>query len=306
MISHIEALLARPGITDLLINGAAGVWIDDGEGMRHLTEYTFTESQVRQAARYLIARGGRHLDEAHPCIDVRAGEGIRVHAVLPPVSTSGTLISVRVAPPHALTLEQLVATGMLNSKEASFLRRQLTARENVIIAGGTGSGKTTLLAALMATVAHTERIITVEDTAELRIRHPHVVGLETRQSNIEGTGEVSLDELVRQSLRMRPDRLVVGESRGAEFGTLLTALNTGHGGVGTTLHASALDAVPARLEVLGMAAGLAPELAFRLIVSAFRHVVFLDRDNGVRRLTTLGRLRLTANNELEVSELDLS
>lgn len=306
MITHIEALLARPGITDLLINGAAGVWIDDGEGMRHLSEYTFTESQVRQAARYLIARGGRHLDEAHPCIDVRAGEGIRVHAVLPPVSTSGTLISVRVAPSHALTLEQLVAAGMLNSKEASFLTRQLTARENVIIAGGTGSGKTTLLAALMATVSHTERIITVEDTAELRIRHPHVVGLETRQSNIEGAGEVSLDELVRQSLRMRPDRLVVGESRGAEFGTLLTALNTGHGGVGTTLHASALDAMPARLEALGMTAGLAPELASRLIVSAFRHVVFLDRDNGLRRLTKLGRLRLTANNELEVTELDPS
>ena len=303
VISQIEDLLARPGLTDLLINGSSGVWIDDGGGLRCLGEYRFSEPQVRQAARYLIARGGRHLDEAHPCIDVRVGEGIRVHAVLPPVSTSGTLISVRVASPHAFTLERLVHQGMLTGAERDFIVGRLQAQENLIFAGATGSGKTTLLGAVMATVPHSERIVTVEDTAELRIDHPHVVGLETRQANIEGAGEVSLDELVRQSLRMRPDRLVLGECRGAEFGTLLTALNTGHGGVGTTLHASSLEAVPARVEALGMLAGLSSELCARLAVEAFHYVLFLDRANGVRRVTQIGRLELAPGGEVRVRAL---
>ena len=300
MISQIENLLARPGLTDLLINSSSGVWIDDGQGLRHLPEYGFSEPQVRQAARYLIARGGRHLDEAHPCIDVRAGEGIRVHAVLPPVSTSGTLISVRMAAARGLTLAQLVSQGMLSPEQSKFLTAALARRENVILAGATGSGKTTLLSALMATVPETERLITVEDTAELVIDHPHVVGLESRQPNIEGVGEVSLPELVRQSLRMRPDRLVLGEARGAEFGTLLTALNTGHGGVGTTVHASSLEAVPARLDALGLLSGLSPELCARLVSEAFKHVVYLDRVDGHRQITALGKLGINQSGQLKV------
>ena len=301
VISHIESLLNRPGLTDLLINGSAGVWIDDGEGMRQLTELQFTEPQVRQAARYLVARGGRHLDEAHPCMDVRAGEGIRVHAVLPPVSTTGTLISVRVATPGGFTLDQLVAQGMLSAGESRLLSQLIATRKNLILAGATGSGKTTLLSALMATVPDYERIITVEDTAELRIDHPHVVGLETRQPNIEGVGQVTLEELVRQSLRMRPDRLVLGEARGAEFGTLLTALNTGHGGVGTTVHASSVDAVPARLDALGLVAGLTPELTSRLVGGAFSHVVFLSREAGLRRVTQIGHLGMDDSGQLHVT-----
>lgn len=300
VISQIENLLARPGLTDLLINSSSGVWIDDGQGLRHLPEYGFSEPQVRQAARYLIARGGRHLDEAHPCIDVRAGEGIRVHAVLPPVSTSGTLISVRMAAARGFTLAQLVSQGMLSPEQRMFLTAVLARRENVILAGATGSGKTTLLSALMATVPETERLITVEDTAELVIDHPHVVGLESRQPNIEGVGEVSLPELVRQSLRMRPDRLVLGEARGAEFGTLLTALNTGHGGVGTTVHASSLEAVPARLDALGLLSGLSPELCARLVSEAFKHVVCLGRVDGHRQITALGKLGINQSGQLKV------
>lgn len=300
VISQIENLLARPGLTDLLINSSSGVWIDDGQGLRHLPEYGFSEPQVRQAARYLIARGGRHLDEAHPCIDVRAGEGIRVHAVLPPVSTSGTLISVRMAAARGFTLAQLVSQGMLSPEQSMFLTAALARRENVILAGATGSGKTTLLSALMTTVPETERLITVEDTAELVIDHPHVVGLESRQPNIEGVGEVSLPELVRQSLRMRPDRLVLGEARGAEFGTLLTALNTGHGGVGTTVHASSLEAVPARLDALGLLSGLSPELCARLVSEAFKHVVYLDRVDGHRQITALGKLGINQSGQLKV------
>lgn len=300
VISQIENLLARPGLTDLLINSSSGVWIDDGQGLRHLPEFGFSEPQVRQAARYLIARGGRHLDEAHPCIDVRAGEGIRVHAVLPPVSTSGTLISVRMAAARGFTLAQLVSQGMLSPEQSMFLTAVLARRENVILAGATGSGKTTLLSALMATVPETERLITVEDTAELVIDHPHVVGLESRQPNIEGVGEVSLPELVRQSLRMRPDRLVLGEARGAEFGTLLTSLNTGHGGVGTTVHASSLEAVPARLDALGLLSGLSPELCARLVSEAFKHVVYLGRVDGHRQITALGKLGINQSGQLKV------
>jgi pilus assembly protein CpaF len=192
---------------------------------------------------------------------------------------------------------------MVTGAERDFIVGRLEARENLIFAGATGSGKTTLLSAVMATVPKSERIITVEDTAELRINHPHVVGLETRQPNIEGAGEVSLHDLVRQSLRMRPDRLVLGECRGAEFGSLLTALNTGHGGVGTTVHASSLEAVPARVEALGMLAGLSSELCARLVVEAFHYVLFLDRTDGVRRVAQIGRLELAPSGEVRVRAL---
>lgn len=303
VISQIEALLARPGLTDLLINGSSGVWIDEGLGLRRLPQFRFSEQQVRQAARYLISRGGRHLDEAHPCIDVRAGEGIRVHAVLPPVSTSGTLISVRIAAAGGFSLAQLAGQGTLTTDQSRFLTAALGRRENVILAGATGTGKTTLLSALMATVPEGERIITVEDTAELTIDHPHVVGLESRQPNIEGVGEVSLPELVRQALRMRPDRVVLGEARGAEFGTLLTALNTGHGGVGTTLHANSLDAVPARLHALGLLSGLTQELCTRFVAGAFTNLVFLDRVEGRRHITALGRLEIDQAGQLHVVEV---
>lgn len=296
----IEELVSRPGVTDVLINSSSGVWVDEGSGLTRVPHVTVNEVDVRQAARFLVARGGRHLDEAHPCIDVRAGEGIRVHAVLPPISTTGTVISIRVAQTHALSLNDLVQRGMLSPHQAELVRRVIAARENIVFAGATGSGKTTLLAAVLGEVPDNERIITVEDTAELRVAHPHVVGLETRQANIEGAGAVTLEELVHQSLRMRPDRVVVGESRGAEFATLLTALNTGHGGVGTTLHANDIASVPARLEALGMLAGLSPELCGRLVAQAFTWVAFLERVEGVRRVCALGRLVVNDDGKLDV------
>lgn len=303
VISLVDELLARPGVTDLLVNGSSGIWINDGAGLRHLPEYPVSEVQVRQAARFLIARGGRHLDDAHPCIDVRARDGVRIHAVLPPVSSSGTLISVRVSSARGYTLPELAQRGMVTDAQRDFLLACVASRQNVIVAGATGSGKTTLLAALLATVPAQERIITIEDTAELRIRHPHVVGLESRQPNIEGVGELSLDELVRQSLRMRPDRVVVGECRGAEFGTLLSAMNTGHGGGGTTVHAGSLESVPARLEALGLVSGLTPELCARLVVGAFRYVVFLEQVSGVRRVSSIGNLERNPQGSLSIRAL---
>jgi pilus assembly protein CpaF len=290
MLSHLDEVLHRPGITDILINGDRGMWVDEGHGLEVEPSWIATEAEVRRLARELVARGGRHLDEAHPCVDVRAGPGIRVHAVLPPISGVGTVISIRIAGSKTRTLADLVDGGMMSAEQAERIGTVVRSRGTLLIAGAAGSGKTTLLAAALAVVPATERIIVLEDVAELAITHPHVVSLETRQANIEGAGALDMSELVRHSLRMRPDRLVLGECRGAEIGVFLTALNTGHGGGGTTLHANSLHDVASRLESIGMMAGLSPEVLARHAASAWDLVVFLERDAGARRVAGIAEL----------------
>jgi len=250
-------------------------------------------------ARELVARGGRHLDEAHPCVDVRAGSGIRVHAVLPPVSASGTLLSIRVAGLQRRSLEDLAAAGMMTDDQRAHLERVVVRGGTVLISGAAGTGKTTLLGAAVAVAPIEHRLVVLEDVAELAIAHPHVVALETRQANIEGAGAVGMSDLVRQALRMRPDRLVLGECRGAELGEFLAALNTGHGGGGTTLHANSLADVPRRLEALGLLAGLAPAVLARQAVTAFDAVVFLERSPAGRKITGIGRLAIGTEGLLE-------
>src|SRR5690606_7492579 len=218
------------------------------------------------------------IDDQSPCVDVRLASGIRVHAVLAPVATGGTAVSVRIPRVQAADLDALAALGAFDDRQHTWLRELVAARANILITGGTGTGKTTLLAALLPAVAENERIVTIEDVAELRPAHPHHVSLEARQANLEGAGSITLARLVRESLRMRPDRLIVGECRGEEVRELLTALNTGHDGGAGTLHASGLADVPARLEALGALAGMdAPALA-RQVVSAFTVVIHLARD----------------------------
>ncbi|MET0975046.1 MAG: TadA family conjugal transfer-associated ATPase [Leifsonia sp.] len=295
------APFAGPATTDLLVNGASGLWADAGDGLLHEEGWSLDESAVRDLAVRLIATGGRHVDEAHPCVDVRLGSGIRVHVVLPPVSTSGTLISVRLPREDAADLGSLAAAAMLTAAHERELRDAVLRRENLLITGAAGSGKTTLLAALLATAPHDERIVLVEDVAELRVRHPHVVGLEARQANIEGAGRVGLDTLVREALRMRPDRLVLGECRGAELRELLTALNTGHDGGAGTLHANSLADVPARLEALGALAGMTEAAVARQTVSAIDRVVHLERVHGVRRVATVGRFHLDERGRLAIT-----
>jgi pilus assembly protein CpaF len=299
MMSVLEQVLQRPGVSDVVINGALGMWVDWGEGLIREPGWAASEPEVRAIARELVARGGRHLDEAHPCVDVRAGAGIRVHAVLPPVSTVGTLISIRVAGLQQRSLEDLAAAGMMTQDQLGQLAGVVTRGETLLICGAAGSGKTTLLGAALAGVPPTHRLVVLEDVAELAIAHPHVVYLETRQANIEGAGAVGMSELVRQALRMRPDRLVLGECRGAELGEFLAALNTGHGGGGTTLHANSLADVPRRLEALGMLAGLAPEVLARQAVSAFDAVVFLERGASGRRIAGIGHVSLGPGGVLE-------
>lgn len=290
-------------VTDVFVNGADGLFIDRGEGAERVEDWAASEREVRDLAVALIGAGGRHLDDQSPCVDVRLASGIRVHAVLAPVSTTGTAVSVRIPRVRAADLDALAALGAFDSVQRAWLERLVAERANILITGGTGTGKTTLLTALLHEVAASERIVTIEDVAELRPAHPHHVALEARQANLEGAGAITLARLVRESLRMRPDRLVVGECRGEEVRELLSALNTGHDGGAGTLHASGLIDVPARLEALGALADLDATALARQAVSAFTVVVHLARaGDGVRRIAKVGRFLLRSD-RLDIEEV---
>lgn len=283
--------VAAPGVTDVFVNGQAGLWVDAGSGAVHEDAWTCDERALRALAVRLVAVGGRHVDEASPCVDVRLAAGIRVHVVLPPISTCGTLVSIRVPRPVRFTLDDLARAGMLGPFRPR-LSDAIRYRANLLVTGAAGSGKTTLLSALLAEAPAQERIVCVEDVAELQVPHPHVVALEARQANLEGAGEVGLDRLVREALRMRPDRLVVGECRGAEVRDLMAALNTGHDGGAGTLHANSMADVPARLEALGALAGMDASAVARQAVSAFDLVVHLERVGVQRRIAHCAELAL--------------
>src|SRR4051794_2668949 len=294
--------LLRPGITDLFVTGAGELWSDGPpHGLRREQAWRADQRTARELAVRLIAAGGRHIDESTPFVDVRLRGGVRVHAVLPPVSTGGALLSIRVPPRAQPTLDELVAAGGMRQGDHDRLLGAVSSRTNLLITGAGGAGKTTLLAALLANAPPDERIVVIEDVAELRIPHPHVVGLETRQPNLEGAGGVDLRRLVREALRMRPDRLVLGECRGEEVRDLLGALNTGHDGGAGTMHANSLEDVSARLEALGALAGLGEHALARQAVSAIGLVVHLERVDGVRRLSGFGRLRLDREGRLAVT-----
>ncbi|WP_441728024.1 TadA family conjugal transfer-associated ATPase [Glaciibacter sp. 2TAF33] len=304
-LGPLAGFAAEPNVTDLFINGDAGLWVDAGAGPQFRPDWRRDEAALRELAVRLIALGGRHIDEASPCVDVRLADGIRVHAVLPPVSSTGTLLSIRLPRADRLSLSTLVDAGLCGSGEpalrlAGRLRAAIDARENFLITGAAGSGKTTLLSALLGEAAPDERIVAIEDVAELRINHPHVVALESRQANLEGAGRIGLEALVREALRMRPDRLVLGECRGAEIRELLAALNTGHDGGAGTLHANSLRDVPARLEALGALAGMNQDAIARQTVSAINVVVHLERTDNVRRIAQFGRFTLDTHGRLAV------
>ncbi|MFE2179109.1 TadA family conjugal transfer-associated ATPase [Streptomyces sp. NPDC059455] len=279
----LEPLLASPDVTDVLVTAPDEVWVDRGSGLER-TDVTFVDAAaVRRLAQRLAAVAGRRLDDARPWVDARLPDGTRLHAVLPPVAVGSTCLSLRVVRPRAFSLAELEAAGTVPPDGARLLRSMLDARLSYLISGGTGSGKTTLLSTLLGLVGPRERIVLAEDSAELRPDHPHVVRLETRPANQEGRGQVTLRDLVRQALRMRPDRLVVGEVRGAEVTDLLGALNTGHEGGCGTVHANTAADVPARLEALGSTAGLDRAALHSQLAAALSVVVHLVRDRAGRR-----------------------
>jgi len=290
MLTQLEDYLRDPLITDIVINGSSGLWCDRGNGFERAGDWKCTEDQVRALARTLISAGGRHLDEAHPCVDVRLARGIRAHAVLAPVSRTGTSISLRIPRQVPLALANLETEGGFSTREIQKLVSVVVDRRNVLISGASGTGKTTLLAAMLGEVSHAERIVIVEDLSELQVAHPHVVSLEARQPNLEGVGGIDVSTLIREALRMRPDRLIVGECRGAEIASLLMALNTGHAGGAGTIHANSLTDVPARLEALGALAGLSVAALTRQAASAIEVVIHLEKVDGVRRIASMGRL----------------
>ena len=297
---ELAPLVADDRVTDVLVLGGRGVWTDRGGALTAVSGLVLSERRTRDLARALVARGGRHVDETTPCADVRHGDGIRVHVVLAPVSVLGTTISIRL-PQNALpTIDRLADGGFFQHVPRAVVDGAVQERRNVLITGATGSGKTTLLAAMLGSVPTDERIVTVEDVAELRIDHPHVVALEARQANAEGAGALGTERLLREALRMRPDRIVVGECRGAEIRELTSALNTGHDGGAGTVHANGVGDVAARLEALGALAGLGPESLARQAASAFDLVLHVERRNGVRRLAEVGRFGVDRLGRLEV------
>jgi pilus assembly protein CpaF len=288
----LEPLLRLPGVTDVLVDGPGRVLLDRGRGLEDAGVRFASDDEVRRLAQRLAATAGRRLDDATPYADVRLADGTRLHAVLAPLARTGTALSLRVPRRRVFTLAELTAEDAVSPAGARLLAGIVSARLAFLVSGGTGTGKTTLLAALLSLVEPGERLVLVEDSGELRPDHPHVVALEARPANVEGIGEVTLRTLVRQALRMRPDRLVVGEVRSGEVVDLLAALNTGHEGGCGTLHANSAADVPARIEALALAAGLPRNAAHSQLAAALDVVLHLHRGrDGRRRLEQVAVLR---------------
>jgi len=273
----LEELLNESEVTDVLVTSAGEVWTDRGHGLQSRGILFHDEEHVRRIATRLASWAGRRLDEASPYVDARLPTGARLHCVIPPISTDGTCLSLRIPRKAGMSIQDLQSAGTIDERSAGILSDLITRKASFIVTGGTGSGKTTILGAMLALVPTDERIVLVEDTAELRPDHPHVVRLQSRPANIEGAGLITMRDLVRQSLRMRPDRLVVGEVRGPEVVDLLMALNTGHEGGCGTLHANSPQDLPARIEALGLTAGVHREAVHALLASAVDAVVHVSR-----------------------------
>lgn len=283
----LDPLLRSADTTDVLVTAPDSIWIDDGNGLRRSQIRFPDEDAVRRLAQRLALAAGRRLDDSRPWVDGQLSclgdDLVRLHAVLPPVAAAGTCISLRVLRPARQDLTALISTGAIAGPAAELLRGVIAGRLAFLICGGTGSGKTTLLSAALGAVSTAERIVCVEDAPELAPRHPHVVNLVARGANVEGVGEVTVRDLVRQALRMRPDRIVVGEVRGAEVVDLLTALNTGHDGGAGTVHANSAAEVPARLEALAALGGLDRAALHSQLAAAVQVVLQVGRDSAGRR-----------------------
>jgi pilus assembly protein CpaF len=303
----LEPLLCADGTTDVLVTAPDAVWVDDGSGLRRTSIRFADDAAVRRLAQRLALSAGRRLDEAQPWVDGQLtglGTGqfnVRLHAVLPPIAPGGTCLSLRVLRPATQDLSALTRSGTITPAAGALLDDIIAARLAFLISGGTGAGKTTLLSAVLGSVAAEERIVCVEDAAELAPEHPHLVKLVARCANVEGVGEVTVRDLVRQALRMRPDRIVVGEVRGAEVVDLLAALNTGHDGGAGTVHANSPAEVPARLEALAALGGLDRAALHSQLAAAVQVVLHVSRDrNGARRLSEIGVLQRGGGDRVRV------
>ena len=275
----IERLLADDSITEIMINGPDEIWIERQGRLYDTTVRFADDSHLRRIINKMVGQVGRRVDEASPMVDARLPDGSRVNVIIPPLSLSGPLVTIRKFQTKRLNLDELIRLGSLSEGSVEFLRRAISARLNMVISGGTGTGKTTLLNALSSAIPESDRVVTIEDAAELQLSQRHVLRLESRPQNIEGEGAIPIRELVRNSLRMRPDRIIVGEVRSAEALDMLQAMNTGHDGSLTTVHANSARDALSRIETMVLMAGL--ELPVRAIrghmSSALDLIVHLER-----------------------------
>ncbi|MGF0115416.1 TadA family conjugal transfer-associated ATPase [Promicromonospora sp. Marseille-Q5078] len=284
----LQRLLDAPDVTDVLVNGPHDVWVDRGDGLQRTDLDLGTPDAVRALAVRMAAVAGQRLDDAAPTVDARMPDGTRLHAVVEPVAAVGAVIALRVLRQATHSVATLAAGGGLPGPWEGVLHGLVAGRANLLVTGGTGTGKTTLLAALLSLVPPDERVLVVEEARELAPQHGHVVSLAARRPNVEGVGEVTLTDLVRGALRMRPDRIVVGECRGAEVRELLLAMNTGHDGGMATVHANAVEHVPARLEALAALAGMPRDAVAAQAAAALDVVLHLRRRGGRRHLAEIG------------------
>ena len=302
----LERLLADDSVTEIMVNGPYDIWIER-QGRLYETNVRFDdESHLRRIINKIVAEVGRRVDESSPMVDARLPDGSRVNIVIPPLSLSGALITIRKFSQHRLNLEDLIRNHTLNPEGVDFLERCVHAELNILISGGTGSGKTTLLNALSAAIPDTHRIVTIEDAAELQLNQRHVLRLEARTKNIEGEGEIVIRDLVRNALRMRPDRIIVGEVRGAEALDMLQAMNTGHDGSLSTVHANSPRDALARVETMVLMAGYdLPVRAIRQQVSsAVDMMVHLERmEDGTRRVTAITEVQRMESDVITLQDI---
>jgi pilus assembly protein CpaF len=302
----LERLLADDTITEIMVNGPHEVWIER-QGKLYRTDVAFTdESHLRRIIVKMVAQAGRRVDESVPMTDARLADGSRLNAVLPPLSLSGALLTIRKFPKRRLNAEDMARLGTLTDETVDFLERCVKARLNILISGGTGTGKTTLLNVLSASIPEEDRVVTIEETAELQLHQAHVLRLEARNRNSEGEGEVTIRDLVRNSLRMRPDRIVVGEVRGAEALDMLQAMNTGHDGSLCTLHANMPRDALARCETMVLMAGYdLPVRAIRQqVCSALDLIVHLSRvRDGTRRVVAISEVMRMESDVITLQEI---
>ena len=302
----LERLLADDSVTEIMVNGPYEVWVER-QGRLYETTVRFTdESHLRRIINKIVAQVGRRIDEGTPLVDARLPDGSRVNAVIPPLSLSGPIVTIRKFSKKRLTMDDMIKLGTLSTETVEFLQRCILAELNILISGGTGSGKTTLLNALSTAIPDSDRIVTIEDAAELRLNQRHVLRLESRPKNIDGEGEIPIRTLVRNSLRMRPDRIIVGEVRGAEALDMLQAMNTGHDGSLSTIHSNAPRDALARIETMVLMTGYdLPVRAIRAqVASALDMIVHLERlEDGSRRVTAITEVQRMESDVITLQDI---
>ena len=305
-LGPIVPYMDEPSVTEIMINGPNDIWVEQG-GLLSRINASFTEDGLLAAARNMAQYVGRPLGEEHPRLDARLPDGSRIHVILPPMARCGTVITIRKFFPGGLTIEDLIRFGSITAEAAHLLQALVVSKKNIVVAGGTGSGKTTLLNTLSTYIPNEERILTIEDSAELQLTQQHLVPMESRPADRHGRGAVTIRDLLHSALRLRPDRIVIGEVRGGECFDLLQALNTGHGGTLSTTHANSSRETLSRLESLALLAdvGLPLRAVRSQVASAIDIVVCAARlRDGTRKLTAISEvLPLNDKGDYQVQDL---